>query len=79
MFLEVIGLQIGMNNMPENIKISNLKPNLKPLVFVYLEEKVINEIGVYKANLNSNNDIENWSKLVYDPSGQEAITEEECE
>jgi hypothetical protein len=50
------------------------------LGFVFLEEEEdINGIGIYRANLNSNNDIENWSKLVYDPSGQEAITEEECE
>jgi len=50
------------------------------LGFVFLEEEVINGIGVYKANLNSNNDIENWDKLEYNPNNtNNPINEIPCE
>ena len=47
--------------------------------FVFLEEEEINGIGIYNVNLNSNNDIENWSKLEYNPNSEESITETPCE
>jgi len=51
-------------------------------LYKFLEEKNINGVGIYEANLNpnSNNDIENWSKLEYTPNNQQNhITAIPCE
>lgn len=57
----------------------NFKKYVEAL-YEFLEEKGINGIGVYKANLNSNNDIENWDKLEYNPNNtNNPINEIPCE